>query len=91
MQPAEVADDVDAGADEEVVGIAEDDLRAEFAQLGGGDGFHRGLRADGHEDRGLDGAVRGGEAAPAREGGGVGVEEVEHGWRVKREALKREA
>jgi hypothetical protein len=35
----------------EVVGIAEDDLRAEGFEFGGRHRLHRRLRADGHENR----------------------------------------
>ncbi len=57
VQVAELGDDVLAGAEHEVIGVGEDDLRA-----GGGDmirknAFDGALRADGHEGGGVEGAV----------------------------------
>ena len=59
-----------AGAEPEVVGVAEDDLRAEFLKFGRMQRFYRALGADGHEDGGFDLAV--GESQGARTCGTVG-------------------
>ncbi len=77
VQAAGVAHDVSAGAQVEVVGVGEQDLRPEIVQLGGGDALDRGARADGHEDGRLHGTVGGVEASPARRGGGIAREELE--------------
>ena len=71
--------DLVAGAEQEVVGVAEEDLHAQVVQVARLEGLHGGLRPDGHEDGGLDVAVGGmqdappgGEAAPGRGGGEEG-------------------
>jgi len=51
MQAAAPGNQVVAGAEIQMIGIAEDDLRASVLQIARGDGFDRGARADGHEDR----------------------------------------
>ena len=58
MQPARLADQLLAGADMQVVGVGEDDLRTDFIQFTRGHALDRCLCADGHENRGLDVAVR---------------------------------
>ena len=58
MQAAHAADQFVAGAEIKMVGVAEDNLRAEGFERVLGDSFDGALRADGHEDGGLDGAVR---------------------------------
>ena len=71
MEAARVRHHVHAGAQVEVVGVAEDDLRAvllqvtRFERLDGTLGAHR------HEDGGLDGTVRRPEDARARARMGV--------------------
>ena len=57
MQAAHAADGLVAGAQVEVIGVAEDDFGAERFERVLGDGFDGAGGADGHEDRGLDGAV----------------------------------
>ena len=49
VQPAELGDQVGAGAEVQVVGVGEDDLRAEGAQLGRIDALDRRLRPNRHE------------------------------------------
>ena len=71
MQPAEMPDDLDAGPDEKMVGISENDLRAELPQFLRRHGLHRGLRPDRHEDRRLNDAMRGRD--PASSGGRSGI------------------
>jgi hypothetical protein len=51
VQPAELGDRLRAGTEVQVVGVAEQDLGAEVAQLAGVDALDRGLGADGHEGR----------------------------------------
>jgi hypothetical protein len=82
VQAALFADPFRAGAQHQVIGVAEDDLRA-----GGGDRIrqhrlHRGGRADRHEGRGLDRAVGGGQAsAPRRAVAGQDRKtEIAHPW-----------
>ena len=50
MQPARLAHELHAGAEKEMIGIAEDDTRTEIAQLIGRYALDRRLRAHGHED-----------------------------------------
>ena len=78
METAELADDFGAGAEIEVVGIPEDDLRAELGELIRVDGFYGALRADGHEDGRLDFAVGKIERAAAGSGIRTGGVEGEH-------------
>ena len=58
VEAAEIADQLMAGAQPEVVSISQDDLRAQLVQFGGVQCFHRSLGADRHENRRLDLAVR---------------------------------
>ena len=73
--------DVCAGAEVEVVGVAEYDLGVDECEIFLGEGLHACLGTDGHEDGGFDGAVGGLDGACAR--GAVGVAgfdcEVERG------------
>jgi hypothetical protein len=50
MQSAEAADVFMSGAKVKMIGVAEDDLRAEFFEQVLRDGFHRPDGADRHED-----------------------------------------
>ena len=83
VQAAEIADQFVAGAEPEVVGVAEDDLRAEQLEFGRVEGLHRALGADRHEDRGFHRAVGQCEAAAAGGAGRVGGEEFEHPGRTE--------
>jgi len=58
VQAAHAADGLVAGAQVEVIGVAQDDLRAEGFKHVLGNGLDGSGSADGHEDRGLDGLVR---------------------------------
>ena len=58
VQAAESLDALVAWAQVQVVGVAQDDLRADLDQVVGIECLDRGVRADGHEDRRLDVAVR---------------------------------
>ncbi len=77
MQPAEPFDELIAGADVEVIGVAKDDLGSEFVKLPWADGFHRALGSDWHEDRGFDQAPSGFEDSGAGFGGRVSGQEAE--------------
>ena len=63
VQPAERRDPLRARAQHQVIGVAEDDPRAQPLELGGRQRLDGGLRADRHEHRRLDHAVRGLRAA----------------------------
>ena len=58
VQAAGARDEVGAGPQEQVIGVAEDDLRAELVELPVRHRLHRAARADRHEHRRLDDAVR---------------------------------
>jgi hypothetical protein len=72
VKSAHAADCFVAGAEIEVVSVAEDDFCAERFERILRDGFNGALRADGHKDRGFDGLVREDEAASTAAGGGFG-------------------
>ncbi len=76
METAHTLDAFMAGAKEQVVGICEDDFGVEIVdEIARRKAFDGALRADGHEDRGFDGAVSGVEKASARAGlGAVGLD-----------------
>jgi len=79
MHTAKLADSFDAGAKVEVVGVAENNFRANFFKQVLRDTFHRSQRAYRHEDRGFNRPVRGGElAAPGWAGGGLDLESAGH-------------
>ena len=58
-----------AGTEIEMIGIGEDNFRAEFFERFLGKALDSGLCAHGHEERRLDRAMRRGEATAARAGG----------------------
>jgi len=66
VQAAQFRDQLMAGPEVEMVGVAEDHLEAEPGEVFGGEPFDRGLGAHRHEGRGLDPAVRGPELADTR-------------------------
>ena len=76
VQAAHAADGFVAGAQVEVVSVAEDDLSAEGFEDVLGDGLDGACGADRHEDRRLDGLVGQVEGRAASAGGGC-VEQVE--------------
>ena len=57
MQAPEAGDEFFPRTHMEVVGVSQNDLCAEAAKLVRAHGFHRGLRAHGHEYRRLHGAA----------------------------------
>ena len=70
MEAAQPADGFVPRAQKEMISVAEDDLGVQIIdEVAREEAFDGGLRADGHEDRGLDDAVRGVKEARA----GVGV------------------
>ena len=75
MQAAHLGDEVVAGAEGEVIGVAEDHAGAGRFELVGRQALDGGLGADGHEDRRIDGAVRRVQTAAA--GGAVGGQDLE--------------
>ena len=87
VQPAEFADQLVAGAQEQVIGVGQDDLGIEFVcQIALHDAFDGGLRAHRHEDGSFDDAVRGVDAAGARAGvGALGDEFKMHYFTVREE------
>ena len=77
-RPPAARDDFQAGPDVQVVGVAENDLRAALHQFARVHGLDAGLRANGHIDGRVHDAVRGGQSAQPRLGLGVGLEEFKH-------------
>ncbi len=65
MQTAGRGDDVHAGSEVEMIGVAQDDFCAHVNQFFGRHGLDRGLGADWHEDRRLHLAVCGCQRAVA--------------------------
>ena len=63
MQTAGLADDVHAGPEEEVVRVAEQNLRADLIEFAQVECLNGGLRADRHEDRRVDRTALGGQPA----------------------------
>ena len=85
MEAAEITHDVGAGAQQQVVGIAEHDLRAGGVEVLGRERLDGRLRADRHEDGCIDDAMGGRETAAA--GGAVRRRQLEaHGGSLVREA-----
>jgi hypothetical protein len=58
MQSPKPRDQCVAGTKIEVIGVAEDDLRAQILEIAMSDPFDRPLRAHGHKGGRLDGAMR---------------------------------
>ena len=81
MQPATPCDELVARAEIQVIGVAEDDLRAAVDEVSVECGLDRSLRTDGHERRRLNDAMRRLERAQPR--GTVGGAQCE----AKRPAL----
>jgi hypothetical protein len=71
VDPADAPERLRPGAQHEVVGVREDDLGAEGAQIVGGEAGDRRARADGHERGGLDDAAGRREGSPARARPGI--------------------
>src|SRR5438874_12404189 len=75
MKAAAARDQLIAGTQIQVIRIAENDLRARFFEVAVAHRLHAPLRADGHERRRLDAAVR--RPALAEASGAVGREQRE--------------
>jgi len=78
VESTEFTDGFLPGTEPEVVGITQNDFGVEKAQFIGMQGLDRTLGAHRHEDRGFDGAMRGGESTAAGLGGSIGSEKLEH-------------
>src|SRR2546428_11642289 len=71
VKAAAARDQIVAGTQIEVIRVAEQNLDAEVLEVAMRDGLHRALRADGHERRRLDFAVRRRHHASSRAAVGV--------------------
>ena len=69
-----------AGAEEEVIGVAQDDMRSAGQQVAGAQRLDRGLGANRHKHRGIEGPMRGVELSQTCLTVRVGVEELEGQW-----------
>jgi len=67
-----------AGSQIQVIGIAEDDLGPDIFEMLSREGLDHALRADGHEGRGLNDTASGGDVAAARRAVCVGEGEDGH-------------
>ena len=81
VQPAERRDRFLARPQRQVVRVGQDHLRAGLAQAAGVDALDGALRADRHEGRHFDRAMRRGEACSAAQRAGVVVQKLEAEWR----------
>ena len=81
VQPAQGGDDLFAGPQREMIGVAQDHLRPGGAELFDLQPLDAGLGADRHEGRHLHLAVRRREDRPPRRTMGVGVQQAEREWR----------
>ena len=77
VEPAERADERLSGPQHQVVGVAEEDLRPERAEVVLPHRLHRRLGAHRHEDRRLHRPVRGVQPAAARVGARIAVKALE--------------
>jgi hypothetical protein len=75
MQSAELTHEAVPRPQKQVIGVGEHDLGAGGAEVVGPERLHRGVRADGHEDRRLDHPVGSRQTARAR--GAVGRSQLE--------------
>src|SRR4051812_9700945 len=66
MEAAKFPDHLQSWPNEEMISIAEHDLRIHLAELARADRLHASLRSHRHEGRRLDHAMRGGQAASPR-------------------------
>ena len=60
-----------------MIRVAEDYLGTGFLELGGRQGLDRALRADRHENGGLDGTMQGLQPAAPGGSGGIGLNQLE--------------
>src|SRR5205807_9352804 len=80
MQATKAADEVVARAEEEVVGVAQNNTRPTGQQVAGAQRFDRGLGANRHEYWGIEGAMRGVQLSQTCLAVRIGVEELEGQW-----------
>src|ERR1043166_3243770 len=80
MQTAKAADEVVARAEEEVIGVAQDDMRPTGQQVAGAQRLDRGLGANWHKYRSIEGPMRGVEPSQTCLAVCIGVEELEGQW-----------
>ena len=78
VQAISSPDHVEAGAQIQMVGVAENDLGVHLVEFTQVERLHAGLRADGHEHGRFDDAVRGGQSSETRFGRRIGFEEFKH-------------
>src|SRR5439155_10632227 len=78
VQTARRANDFDAGPNREMVGVAEDDLGSHLPQFARVERLDAALSSDRHENRSVNGSVRGGQTAQTRLSGRIGLEQLEH-------------
>jgi hypothetical protein len=78
VEAAELRDYILSRPHVEMVGVRQYDARPDRPEVGGRERAHRGLCADGHEDRGRDRAARQAERAGAGGAGGRVNREFEH-------------
>ena len=78
VQAAHFMDQLGTGAQEQVVGVPEDDLGTDGGEIIGRDGLHRAGRADRHELRRVDGAVGKHELSAPRPAIAMGNRELQH-------------
>ena len=84
VEPAPAGDEIVAGPQIQVIGVAQQDLGADRFEIAVRDAFHGALRPDRHERRRLDVAVGGGHDAAARAAVRVCHAKVEAGADIRR-------
>src|SRR5512145_1086973 len=83
MQATKAADEVVARAEEEVIGVAQDNMRSTGQQVAGAQRLDRGLGANRHKYRGIAGPMRGVEPSQTCLAMRVGVEDLEGQWHTR--------
>jgi hypothetical protein len=83
METAEMFDHIQSRPNEQVIGVPENDLRVQFAQLARSHRFDRALCSDRHEDGRFDDTVRGRQAAAPRFCMSILREKFEHCSRLR--------
>ena len=81
MQPACRVDDLHARPDVQMVGVAQNDLRAHLLQFAGINGLHRRLSAHGHEHGRVNHTMLGAQPPETRFGTGISLEQLKHAER----------
>lgn len=78
VQSAKMFDHIESGSNEQVIRVAESDLRVQLAQFSWADPFHGTLRSDRHKRRRIDHAVRGRQSASPRFRFSILCEKLKH-------------